>query len=76
MFNFSTFNKARIAHGVLASLAVILFFPVGAIFLRLYTGKNVVRYHYIWQLFGLAILISGFGLGIWLEMQIDEVRSH
>lgn len=60
-------NKAHIAHGIIASLAVIVWFPLGVFLLRSLRLPNTVRYHAIWQCIGLLLLIVGFGLGSWLS---------
>jgi hypothetical protein len=62
-----TRNKAHIVHGVVASVAVIVWFPLGVFTLRLLNLPLVVRFHAIWQFFGLFLLIVGFGLGVWLS---------
>ncbi|KIW02158.1 uncharacterized protein PV09_06642 [Verruconis gallopava] len=66
MFDFETLNRARIAHGVLMSLAVFLF-SIGAVLLRLLKGPVNVKVHIVLQSFGVTILIGGFGLGLWVQ---------
>jgi uncharacterized membrane protein len=73
MFDFDAFNRGRIAHGVLTSLAIILFFPIGGVLLRLLRGPNIVKIHITLQVLGLAVLLAGFGLGIWVQEQIKIV---
>ena|SRR5207248_2625341 len=60
-------NNAHIAHGVVISFAVVLWFPLGVFLLRLLKVQNTVRFHAAWQSFGLVLLIVGFGLGAWLS---------
>lgn len=55
-----------IAHGVLAVLAFVIFFPVGAILIRLGSFRGVWLIHGIFQLFAYIIYIVAFGLGIWM----------
>ncbi|KAF2183934.1 hypothetical protein K469DRAFT_634599, partial [Zopfia rhizophila CBS 207.26] len=71
-------DRAHIAHGVVMSLAVVLWFPLGIFLLRLLKLNNTIRWHYIWQCTGLLLLIIGFGLGGWLGYLQDEVytQSH
>jgi uncharacterized membrane protein len=76
MFDLDAFNRGRIAHGVLTSLAVILFFPIGGVLLRLLKSPSIVRIHIALQVLGLAVLIAGFGLGLWVQEQINIVSSH
>jgi len=51
------------------SLVVIFFLPLGGIFLRLGSGKHIVKLHIAWQLTGLSVLLAGFGLGLWIQKE-------
>ncbi|KAH7390024.1 hypothetical protein BKA66DRAFT_607976 [Pyrenochaeta sp. MPI-SDFR-AT-0127] len=64
---FAKLARIRTAHGVMMPLAVIFWFPLGVFLLRLLKIKNPVRWHAIWQTIGLALLLSGFGLGRYLS---------
>ena len=75
MFDFHAFNRARIAHGVCMSLAVILFFPLGGIILRLLKIRGNVNIHIAWQILGLCMLTAGFGLGVWVQDDVFIVSS-
>ncbi|KAF2828052.1 hypothetical protein CC86DRAFT_405074 [Ophiobolus disseminans] len=59
-------QKALIAHGVLAALAFVLLFPVGAIMIRLGSFRGVWLVHGIFQLFAYIVYIVAFGLGVWM----------
>jgi hypothetical protein len=78
MFDFHAFNRARIAHGVLMSLAIIVFFPMGGFLVRLLSSPRTVRIHMLCQIIGLGILVAGFGLGLRIQEQIHIVSriSH
>jgi len=60
----------RLAHGVIACLAFVIFFPLGAIFIRLIPGRFAIVVHAIFQLFAYVLYIIGFGLGIWMASNI------
>ncbi|KAE9377326.1 hypothetical protein N431DRAFT_463102 [Stipitochalara longipes BDJ] len=71
-------TTAHIAHGVTISVAVILFFPLGGILLRLMQlhpprSLNPISFHIYWQLAGLFVLCVGFGLGCWLSYLHNEL---
>ncbi|KAJ4288559.1 hypothetical protein N0V90_011796 [Kalmusia sp. IMI 367209] len=80
---FSTRNKAlnfcwniadgvtsfSIAHGVLASLAFVILFPMGSILIRLGSFPGLWLVHGLFQLFAFLVYISAFGIGIWLTQQ-------
>jgi hypothetical protein len=59
-------QKILIAHGVLAALAFVLFFPVGAIIIRLGSFRGVWLIHGIFQLFAYIVYIVAFGLGVYM----------
>jgi uncharacterized membrane protein len=64
---FAKMARIRRAHGVIMPLAIIIWFPLGVFLLRLLKTTNTVRWHAIWQCIGLALLLSGFGLGEYLS---------
>ena len=69
----------HIAHGVVISIVIVLFFPLGSIILRLSQLSAAQRsshspprvspttLHIAWQSTGLVVLLAGFGLGCWLS---------
>jgi hypothetical protein len=65
-------NATRVAHALLASIAITTF-VLSAVLLRLFRFRNVVTVHAYLQLFGIIILISGIGSGIWLADQHNGV---
>lgn len=75
---FAKVSKVRTAHAVLMCLAIVFWFPLGVILLRLLKVKNTVRWHAIWQSLGLVLLIAGFGLGVWISkkagVSLDNLR--
>lgn len=68
-------NKILIAHGVLGSAAFIVFFPLGAVIMRILKGSSAWKTHAALQLFSLGLLTATTGLGIWLADETEEV-SH
>jgi len=61
---------ARMAHAVLASLAFVIFFPSGAIAVRLLPGKLAAAAHGFFQLFGFILYIVAVVLGIWMGVSL------
>lgn len=55
--------ELKTGHGILMSVAVIIWFPLGIFLLRLLRIKRVVIWHALWQGIGLVMLLSGFGTG-------------
>ncbi|KAF3041333.1 hypothetical protein E8E12_006600 [Didymella heteroderae] len=54
-----------LVHGIFASLAFLVFFPIGAIFMRLGKFNNVVAVHVATQVFAWLLFITAFGLGLY-----------
>ncbi|KAF3033115.1 hypothetical protein E8E11_000644 [Didymella keratinophila] len=54
-----------LVHGIFASLAFLVFFPVGAIIMRLGNFTNVVAVHVATQIFAWLLFITAFGLGLY-----------
>jgi hypothetical protein len=63
-------SKILIAHGVLAALAFVIFFPVGAILIRLGSFRGVWLAHGIFQFFAYIVYIVAFGLGVYMVNKI------
>lgn len=55
-------------------LAFAVLFPFGSTILRLFRFKGVVWIHGGWQLFAYVIALAGFGLGVWLAVETQQVR--
>lgn len=66
-------TKMLIAHGVLASLAFVIFFPAGAIAIRLASFPGVVWFHAVFQAFAYLVYIAAFGLGVYLANGMNLV---
>jgi hypothetical protein len=66
-------QKIILAHGILASLAFVLLFPMGAILIRIGTFRGAWLVHALFQLFAYITYTAAFGLGVWMatNMPID-----
>ncbi len=66
----STANQIIIIHAVLASLAWVLFMPVGAILLRLNIQSPIIlKLHAACQIFGYLVYVVAVGMGLWIIRQ-------
>ena len=54
-----------LVHGIFASLAFLVFFPIGAIVIRLGGFDSVLRVHIGLQVFSWLLFIAGSGLGLY-----------
>ena len=71
--DFEKAQRAMIAHGVLASLAFVIFFPFGAISIRLLSFPGLLWFHAVVQVIAYLLFIAAFGIGIYLATQIHRV---
>ena len=69
--NFQTVVKA---HGIIGCIAWVIFFPLGAIAIRLLHTPKAWLVHATIQLFGYMLVIVNTGLGIWMGMVTHQVR--
>jgi hypothetical protein len=67
---------ARMAHAVLASLAFVIFFPFGAISIRVLPGRLSLILHGAFQIFGYILYIVAVGLGIWIAVTVQFSDFH
>ncbi|KAF2125642.1 iron reductase domain protein [Dothidotthia symphoricarpi CBS 119687] len=74
--NASNRTKMLIAHGVLAALAFVILFPAGAIAIRLASFPGVVMLHAAFQLFAYLVYIAGFGLGVYIAMEMNLLDHY
>jgi len=68
-------SKKLTAHATLAGLAFVLFFPAGAIAIRLATFPGIVWFHAAFQAFAYLVYIAAFGIGITMANDFDMVSS-
>lgn len=56
-------------HGVLASLAFVILFPVGSILIRLGSFRGAWLIHGLFQIFTYLVYTAAVGIGIWMVQQ-------
>lgn len=61
--------QCSIAHGVLASLAFVLLFPIGSIMIRLASFRGLWLIHGLFQIFAFVAYVAAFALGVWMTQQ-------
>jgi hypothetical protein len=57
-----------LAHGVMASLAFVAFFPIGGILIRAASFTGLIWVHAALQIVGFLIYLVAFGIGIWIAV--------
>ena len=62
--------RARAIHGVLGSLAMVILFPMGSIFMRVIPGRFAIWAHALAQLVSLIVYIGAVGMGIYLVQTV------
>jgi hypothetical protein len=66
----------RVAHAVLASVCMLIFFPFGGIILRLVPPEehpHIVWFHAGVQIFAYTVYLAAAGLGIWMAVNYGVV---
>jgi hypothetical protein len=58
------------AHGIIMGTTVVLLFPIGASYMRLFGNPSL---HALWQIFSLVALLCGFGVGVKLAQMTNYV---
>ncbi|KAJ4991538.1 integral membrane protein [Stagonosporopsis vannaccii] len=58
-------SNILLVHGIFASLAFLVFFPAGAIVMRVGGFSNVLKVHIAIQILSWALFITAFGLGLY-----------
>ncbi len=56
----------RTIHGILASVAIVVLFPVGSILMRVVPGRAAIWVHAIFQTLAFLLYIAGAALGLYL----------
>ncbi|MCJ1306759.1 hypothetical protein MMC25_000402 [Agyrium rufum] len=69
-------HKKVVAHGILMSLAFLIFFPLGALTIRTLSSPNTIWVHAGAQTLAFAIAIAGVGLGIWIAINPHSEPSQ
>ncbi|KAF2183018.1 iron reductase domain protein [Zopfia rhizophila CBS 207.26] len=69
-------TKMLTAHGVLAALAFVIFFPAGAIAIRLASFPGVVWFHAAFQAFAYLVYIAAFGLGVYIANDLQLLDNY
>ncbi|KAK4172909.1 hypothetical protein QBC36DRAFT_67866 [Triangularia setosa] len=65
-FNVQQAMNYRTIHGILASLAMVVLFPIGSIILRVLPGKWGLWVHAVFQVLATCVYVGGAALGIYL----------
>ena len=69
-------DALEMAHAILATLAWVIFFPLGAVLMRMLRAETTIWIHALVQLSSIAIITAAAGLGIKLAKETAQVRLH
>jgi len=64
------------AHAVLAPVAFVLFFPMGAMIIRLLSFKGVVWLHAGWMVTTYIIVLGAMGMGVWIAVVTQQLDTY
>lgn len=62
------------AHAITMSLAFLVLFPAGAVFIRALNVKQTMWIHASCQMIGWCLMLAGFATGMRLRDMLGEVR--
>jgi len=71
----ANYNMVRMAHAILAPLAFVLFFPFGAIAIRIFKFRNLVYFHAGWMVLTYILVLASMGMGIWMGRETDQIDT-
>ncbi|KAH6684076.1 hypothetical protein B0J14DRAFT_3467 [Halenospora varia] len=69
----STFSAVREAHGILASVAFVLMFPMGAIAIRAFSFPGLLWLHGGWMVFTYVAFLTALGMGVWIAVMTEQL---
>jgi hypothetical protein len=69
------YNVVRMAHTIMAPLAFVLFFPFGAIAIRIMSFRNLVWFHAGWMVFTYVVVVASMGMGVWIAVAMDQIDT-
>jgi len=72
----SNYVTIRTTHAVLGILAWVVFFPAGAVVLRVLSGPRTWLVHACVMMFAWGLFIVNAGLGIWLALIGHELNTY
>ncbi|KAH6698973.1 hypothetical protein BKA61DRAFT_530202 [Leptodontidium sp. MPI-SDFR-AT-0119] len=71
----TTFNNVRMAHAILGPIAFVIFYPLGAIAMRVLSFKSLVYMHAGWMLFTYLMVLACMGMGVWMAVLRDQMNT-
>jgi hypothetical protein len=74
--NPDTRMRILMSHGIIAGLAFVILFPLGAIAIRLFSFPGLVAFHAACQTLGYLFFIVAFGLGVYIANKMSYVSNY
>lgn len=71
-FDVERASYLRTVHGILALVAFVALFPLGAVLMRLVPGRMSIWFHAVTQLAALALFIASIGLGAYIVNLVQD----
>ena len=69
------YDVVRMAHAIIAPIAFVLFFPFGAIAIRIMSFRNLVWLHAGWMVFTYIVVLASMGMGVWIAVATDQIDT-
>lgn len=72
----ANYNTVLIVHGILGPVAFVIFYPLGAITIRILRFPHIVWFHAGWMVFTYLIVLASMGMGVWLAVASDQLSTY
>jgi hypothetical protein len=72
------YEAVRMAHAIMAPIAFVLFFPFGAMAIRMLSFRGIVWFHAGWMVFTYIVVLASMGMGVWMAVvsqQLDTTHA-
>lgn len=73
------YSAVRMAHAIMGPVAFVLFFPFGAMAIRLLSFRGIVWFHAGWMVFTYIMVLAAMGMGVWMAVvsgQLDTTHAY
>jgi len=70
------YHYVVMAHGIIMPIAFVLFYPLGAIVIRLSNFRGAIWVHAGWMLFTYMLVLGGFGMGLWMAIVSQQINTY
>ncbi|KAI6716341.1 hypothetical protein B2J93_6475 [Marssonina coronariae] len=71
----SNSNAILMAHAILGPIAFVIFYPLGAVGIRLFSFRGLIFLHAGWMVFTYTLVLGSMGLGVWTAVKSQQLSA-